>query len=80
MKDRIAELAELQFLDSEIAKIMEITVEELVSTYSEAIDVGRLKAEAQVRMTIFESAKKGDLSAQKTFMNLNQKAKNASKR
>ena len=75
IKDEIMQLAELQFLDSEIAKIMELPEKELTAEYRDVIDLGRLRAEAEVRKAILKAAKGGEMSAQKVFMSLNRKAK-----
>lgn len=73
---QIAELAELQFTDREIAIIMQLDPEELIDRFSDAVDRGRLLAEAEVRKSIYRLAKQGSTPAQKQFMTLNEAAKN----
>lgn len=73
--DQVADLAELQFTDQEIATIMEMDPQELIDRYAAAVDRGRLKAEAEVRRSILALAKQGSNQAQKQFMALNEAAK-----
>lgn len=75
IRKEIVELAMLQFFDDEIAAIMEMDKAELLKKYSDAIDKGRLLAEAEVRRSILQLAKQGSTPAQKQFLELNAAAK-----
>jgi len=75
LKKQIENAAELQFTDCEIAKIVEISYDELIKKYSASIDKGRLQAESLVRQSMFQLAKQGSTPAQKQFMLLNEAAK-----
>jgi len=78
IKEQIESISELQFIDEEIAIIMEIPISELISLYSVSIDRGRLRAEADVRAAILKAAKEGNPAAQKQVMQLNERAKKSS--
>jgi predicted DNA-binding protein (UPF0278 family) len=73
--EQIEELAQLQFTDEELAKIMQVPVKDFIKKYRNSIDRGRLLAEAEVRRAILQLAKQGSTPAQKQFMELNQALK-----
>lgn len=75
--EQIEELAELQFKDAEIARIVGCDCETLQRDYRDNVDRGRLLAEAEVRRAILKSAKLGDSAAIKQFIVLNNQAKSA---
>lgn len=77
INDQIAHFAMLQFTDNEIAKIMQMSPENMAEQYRDDIDRGRLLAEAEVRKSIMQMAKQGSTPAQKQFMEMNDRAKRA---
>lgn len=68
--EQIEEYAQLQFTDEQLAVIFQISESELVKTYRDNIDRGRLLAEAEVRKSILQMAKQGSTPAQKQLMEL----------
>lgn len=72
---QIEEMAELQFSDSEIARIVGLSADVLRNEYKDNIDRGRLLAAAEVRRAILKSAKLGDSAAIKQFLILNNRSK-----
>jgi len=74
-REKVEEMAALQFTDAELATIFLMDADEFVKKYRSAIDRGRLLAEAEVRKSLAQLAKQGSTPAQKQFMELNHRAK-----
>jgi len=70
----VEEMAELQFTDAEIAKIVGFALSD-IPKWRECIDRGRLRAEAEVRRAAFQLAKQGSTPAIKQFVEMNARAK-----
>lgn len=73
----IEELAGLQFSIEQIALILEIDESEFdAPVYAKAYLRGKLKAEAEIRKSIFQLAKQGSTPAQKQMMEIIEKNTN----
>lgn len=79
IEEQVEEMAELQFTDAEIATIVGMPEDDLISAHESNIDRGRLRAEAEVRRAVYQAAKQGSTPAQKQFMDLNARAKRMTK-
>ena len=77
--DDVEEYAELQFLPDEIADLAGIDAElfDTDKAVRKAFDIGRLKAEAVVRNALLTLAKQGSSPAQKQFLELADKLREA---
>ena len=86
--NEITELSMLQFTPEEVAKVLGLNVNEFIAEINDdsskiafAYECGRLKAEAEIRKSIFSMAKQGSTPAQKQMMDLiNQNKRHQKKR
>lgn len=80
LSEQIEEFAMLQFTDEEIATIVEMGIDDLITDHRKDIDRGRLRAEADIRASMLKLAKEGNATAMKTFLQFNKQAKLATAR
>ena len=76
---QIEDFAKLQFTDSEIATIVEMSRADLVKQHRRDIDRGRLLAEAEVRTAMLKLAKEGNATALKSILEMNRNAKRSTR-